>query len=583
MILASSALLACWPLLANGALPMGSDLHTTAGYLQGFMKAFGEGDILPRWVDRPNQSLGSPAFIMFPPLPWYLAAAASWLSGSLVAGLKIYFVLVAALAALTFHLLAREWTGAPVASAIAAGLYLLLPYHVLDVYYRLAISETAAFVFFPLILLFGRRCIQAPGRGAFAGLALACAGLAMTHLVSAFIFSLFLGPWLLLETSARWSRLAAPALALICAAGLAAPIVLPALVEKSHVNISWLTEMPGGDYEANFIFGDDPMPIVGIRNPVKPMVLASAHSQLVMGAAAAIVALVLLPGGTAKRRRDVIVLSAACAASYLMQVRISGPVWRIVPELATIQFPFRFQTMTILTASLLSALAMGVLLDRRGEGRPASWRIAGGVLITVAATWNLYLARENAHIKPFRVAEEHLALTFAVECVEPAFTPVEFTGYRQFWEDAALKRQRIEMAEAAFVEGKGRVIVEEWKSSARAFRIESDGGGTVMIRSFWFPGWEGLLDGAPLELSPRPVLGTITFGVPPGSHRVTLAFRPTPLRSAAAGIGLASILLTVALAWKRPWLPSPAQPDPAGMPGEARGAGESGAPIPRLR
>ena len=48
--------------------------------------------------------------------------------------------MVSALSALALYLLAREWIGPGVPSALAAGLYLLMPYHVLDMYQRFALS-----------------------------------------------------------------------------------------------------------------------------------------------------------------------------------------------------------------------------------------------------------------------------------------------------------------------------------------------------------------------------------------------------------------------------------------------------------
>src|SRR5688572_931081 len=163
----------------------------TTHYLQGFMKAFGEGDLYPRWTDRTNRDLGAPSFIMFVPLTYYGAAAAAWLAGSITGGFKLYLVVVAALSAFSFHALARAWVGRGWPAAVATGVYLLLPYHVLDIYQRFALSETSAFLYFPLVLLFGRRVLDGAGRWHAVALAASYAALVCTHLVSGYFFSLF--------------------------------------------------------------------------------------------------------------------------------------------------------------------------------------------------------------------------------------------------------------------------------------------------------------------------------------------------------------------------------------------------------
>ena len=87
----------CLPLLLHEDLPQGSDVFSTTHYLQGFMKAFSEGDLYPRWTDRSNQQLGGPSFVMFVPVTYYGAGATAWLTGSVISGFKLYILLVSAL------------------------------------------------------------------------------------------------------------------------------------------------------------------------------------------------------------------------------------------------------------------------------------------------------------------------------------------------------------------------------------------------------------------------------------------------------------------------------------------------------
>ncbi|HXI03819.1 MAG TPA: 6-pyruvoyl-tetrahydropterin synthase-related protein, partial [Candidatus Saccharimonadales bacterium] len=563
-IVGAAILLVIGPLLLNQDLPVGSDVFATAHYVQGFMKAFGEGDWFPRWTDATNRFLGAPTFVMFPPLPWCGASAAAWLTGSLVGGFKLYYVLVVVLAGLSFYAMARDWTGEPLPAAAGAALYLLLPYHEIDLYYRFALSETTAFVFFPLMLLFARRCLRGGERKDFLGLTLAWAGLLCTHLVTSFLFALLFGPWLLWESRGRLRPLLRVAPALLLGTGLAAPVLLPAALEKSYANIQWVREMPAGDYRGNFIFLDDPLPRLGFKDPIKPLVLRAAHSQLFLGLLGCAMALGLLPAGERRKRGDVEMLLVAGLVVYFLQVRLSAPLWRLVPELPTVQFPWRFLTLSVLVAALAAALALQAALHApAGRKRSAfPWREAGMTAMAILVAVNLFFAWRDAHTKPFRFNDEIAARPGVVDWVEPAFTPVQFKPYQDF---RFANGARVEMKRVEFVKGSGQATVDDWKSSRRTFTLDSAEGGTVLVRSFFFPGWRGWLDGEPLELEASSPYGLVRFDVPPGRHVVELRFEATPVRKAGAGIAVACLGITGVLAWWR-FRPasSPAEPDAGG-------------------
>lgn len=556
--IAAASLAVCAPLMTHGPLPLGSDVYSTTHYLQSFMKAFSEGDIYPRWTDGTNQGLGAPSFVLLTPLTYYLAAGAVWLSGSIITGFKLYLLAVTALAGVSFYALARQWIGPGLPSAIASAVYLLLPYHVLDMYQRFALSETTAFIFLPLILLFARRTILVGGPADFVGLSLSYAGLIYTHIVSSLLFTLLFGLWLMWETKLRWRALLRPSLALACGLALAAPALLPAVMEKSASNVAWLREMPNGDYRINFIFKDDVLPGLGIKDPVKPPVLKSAHSQLVLAAVATGLALAWTGRHQHRRRLDVIAAASGCALAYFLQLEVSTPVWSLVPELPNIQFPWRFQTIMVLTASLLSGFALSAGWGRAaGKGRRGLIE-PGAVLLGLIVIGNLGLAWQNASLKSFQFDEAASQQTFVVNWIEPAFTPVQFEAFRAF------KQTPISIPQVSFAAGTGDVSVMRWASSSRLLKVDSAGGGTVAVRSFWFPGWTATLDGQPLDLRPSPRAGVATFTVPAGSHEVAMRFSATPVRRAASLIAAGAVIATAMLSWWSSRLPGVAMALQAG-------------------
>jgi len=529
----------CAPLLLHHDLPRGSDVFAAGHYLQSFSKALGEGDLFPRWTDRSNDDLGAPMFVFYPPLTYYGASLALVVTGSVVAAFKLYLVALALASALAFYALARDWIGAGTPAALAATVYLLLPYHVLDMYQRFALAESTAFVFLPLVPLFARR-VYRMGRGRdLGGLALAWAGLLFTHLISAFMLALFLLPWLVWEGRVRLRGLWRPLLGLVCGAALAAPFWLPALLEREHVNLAWAREMPNGDYRINFIFRDEVLPGLGIKDPVKPHVLRSAHAQLLLAAIAWWIARRRV---AADRRGTIAALGLGCLATYLLQLRISTPLWELVPELPTIQFPWRFQTLMV----LVTALLVGFALDGLARGGGGWWRrpreaLALGVLLAALAL-DLSLASQTTRLKPFDFDESRARDTAVVRWRQPALTPVQLRAYREF------QRARVEMPRAGFREGSGRIVVESWLSSSRRLSVSTAGGGTVELRSFWFPGWRATRDGEPLALQASS-RGVVRFSLPPGDHSVELVFGRTTARNGGRAVGALGWLLLPVSAW----------------------------------
>ena len=405
-VIVASAVAACLPLLLHGPLPPGSDVFSTAHYLMAFMRAFGEGDLYPRWTDQTNLGLGAPSFILLTPLPYYGASAAVWLTGSPIAGLKLYFVVLSLASGAAFYLLAADWLRPGLPAALSAGLYLLLPYHGLDRYQRFALSESTAFLFFPLILLFARRTVRGRGGGAIVGLAVSYAGLIYTHLVSALMFSLILGLWLLWETRAGWRALLRPALGLALGLGMAAPALLPAALEKGASNIAWTREMPNGDFRINFIFKDDLLPGLGFRDPVRAA--GATVGPLTTGAGAIrrgagpLLERTIFRGPAARYPRD----GGGCFLAYFLQLEISTPVWWLVPELPSIQFPWRFQTFMVLSSALLFGFALqagwGASMARGGR---RSLMGAGALALGLIVLVNLALCWQNTTLKPYRIDE----------------------------------------------------------------------------------------------------------------------------------------------------------------------------------
>jgi hypothetical protein len=60
--------------------------------------------------------------------------------------------------------------------------------------------------------------------------------------------------------------------------------------------------------------------------------------------------------------------------------------------------------------------------------------------------------------------------------------------------------------------------------------------------AFYYPGWRVTVDGTPVDVSPTPGTGLVTFPVPAGRHTIAVRFTETPPRLAADALSLLSLL-----------------------------------------
>jgi hypothetical protein len=149
LLIPLAAFVAIIPLLANGC----SCGHDFDFHILNWLEAarqFTHGNLHPHWAYTPAYNAGEPRFVFYPPLSWTIGAilglilpwtwtpiAYTWLALT-AAGLSLYY-------------LASEFSP-PRAAIIAAVLYTVNPYMLFTAYERTAYAELLAAAFIPLLL-----------------------------------------------------------------------------------------------------------------------------------------------------------------------------------------------------------------------------------------------------------------------------------------------------------------------------------------------------------------------------------------------------------------------------------------------
>lgn len=523
--------------------PVGHSFYLNGLWAEAFAQQFRAGELYPRWLFSVNEGAGSPVFYFYGPLPfWIQSLAASLLcpgcqsEGVMMAGPT----LLLALSSISFYLWIRDHVRASVA-LFAAILYLFLPYHFLvDLWYRQAVGEFAAYASMPLVLLGLERASRAPRY-----LCLAAAGYALllfSHLPSALLFSPLIVFFVLLRSRPQqWLPLIGIPVALGIA--LAAIYLVPALTTQEYINAAaWWDRDEGHFIARNWLWFDGrdaPDPAFA----AKVLVLLAVPSLLGLALAAG-----LLVAGEEMRTRVVFLLVSLLYAWFLMTAP-SAFLWSHVSFLAKVQFPWRVGIVVDLCTAALVALSL-----ERASARP---RLAAfTACVTVAAIAVLYagnfgqMQRHLLNAKEKREQQEILATLADGDDAEE---------YRTTWSISAsgdlphteLNNVLAALPPVAIIDGPGTAteVVEE--SERLSVTVDAAAPVRLRFRRFYYPGWQLLRmpGGETVQMIASAQFGLIEAALPAGRHRLVLQRGAIAEERLGAAVSAAALLLCLLLLW----------------------------------
>ena len=312
------------------------DLSSHYSWSVGFIKGIQAGYLYPRWSADSNLGLGEPSFYYYAPLTYYACAAVNALVGSAWLSLRIAaFLANWATGLIVFgfaftNRLPRALVGA---LAVQAS-----PMFFLVLAFNAAFAWAFALPFYSLVLLLYAR--RSPGGPVSPGLAIAYAGLCLTHILSGFMVGLSLGAaealWLIWNpTLSRVRASLTVGASLLLGIGLAGVYLMPAILALRYASPAAITAGPTLDWRTTFAFATVTALLYGVR------------WKLYQYAVATIVVLPLAAGALrswSSRERDGIEarLLVAGAAAVVFATELSAPLWFLAKPLHFVQFSYRF-------------------------------------------------------------------------------------------------------------------------------------------------------------------------------------------------------------------------------------------------
>jgi hypothetical protein len=495
-----------------------------------------EGILFPRWAEWANSGYGEPRFIFYPPGSWLLGATlGSLLRWRMAPGAFIWLALL--LAGYSMWRFAREWL-TPREAAAAAVLYAVSPYHLIIVYYRSDFAELLASALLPLVLCGMVRLLRDGWRGLqflaipFALMWLANAPAAVLATYSLMLLFLVAS---ILRRSLRPLLLGGVSMAV--GFGLAAFYIFPAAWEQRWVQIHQvLAYLLSPDQ--NFLF----------THAIDPEFLyfnwkASGVTMGVMLVTS--IAAVLV----ARRRREFPeiwwMLFALGAAAILLMFPPSLFLWRALPKLEFVQFPWRWLGVLDVVFAFFLAAAIG-----RAK-RP--W--IGGLTIAITLTM---LAAALVY-DGWWDSEDIPVLTKAMQSGRgyegtDEYQPLGCDRYELPGSDpegeiigkAAPRIQEFVVETRRFRPAPdGTVRIERWTANEKRFTMENAAPATLALRLLNYPGWRVQVDGRSVQPTAAPETAQMLVALPAGTHQVEVQFGSTWDRIAGAIISVIFALLLV--------------------------------------
>ncbi len=538
------------PLFAIGAAGFAAELpffffgtpsgHDVEFHLYSWLEVLSQwkhGVLYPRWAPLAHFGYGEPRFVFYPPASWTLGALLSAiLPWTIASSIYIWIALVAA--GVSMFMLARRWLSRRDA-IFAAVLYAVNPYHLVIVYWRSAFAELLASCLVPLLLLFVLKAVD-EGRRAIVPLALVLAASWLTNAPAAvmihYSMALLLVFFAWRQRSPRLLFVGAAAVAL--GACLSAFYLLPAIYEQRWINIA--ESVSAGSRPAdNFLF---------IRTTDADH---DAFNRIITCVALLEMGMILSAAWTGRWREAnrnfwnaLLLWAAACS---VLMFPVSAVLWKFLPKMQFMQFPWRWLLCLSMTFTLFVSTGM-----RRWWWRGA---VCGIIILAIVMAWHRIQPPWWDNNGDLREMQDNIADRVGYEGTDE-YTPLGA-------DPAAIDKDARNVTVAG--PAHGAIRVSRWDAESRMFTAEMSVPDQLALRLFRYPAWQAKVNGHVVETASTDT-GQMLVPVEAGMNRVQITFVRTWDRTAGGWSALVAVMSMILWLLQTRWRVSRPQTSELGPP-----------------
>ena len=512
-----------------------TDMRWHITWLQHFSQQLAEVIWYPRWLAGTNYGYGSPTFVFYPPLVYYLGSLIKFSGLNIEDTLIILYSLSLFLAGFNFYIFGRHRWGV-IASFIGALAYMTAPYLAYNLYWVSSLSVAYAIAWIPLGWWLTDLALAKPKWKI--AIAIFWCIFALTHLPNLLLCGLvWLFYTLFFLFSHSWKNVVTTIIFAGLGLGLASFFLIPAIVEQPLVNIASMKNVIGDI--TNGIFGAG-LPFIPKKLDFQvPHIFA--HQSLVI--------LVLSAVAFLYCRRDKKTFSESkkwilfTLALALMMSSLSTPIWQASSTLQKVQAPWRLFSLYAFGSSALCGVVVSKILRLRLPLKIFLSLIIAAILL-VNTSYSYKLSRKFPtfrnpgkanleHLEPSRLALEEPFTDKLIDVGE--YRPVIKQGIPSA--DPILGQPKLTV-----VKGKAKIELDRWKSYRRNFKIVAEEPSTIRVRTYYYPAWHLYLNNRsyPIDILDD---GTISFTVREGNYSVRLVYQKTLAFTWGIIVSILSILI----------------------------------------
>lgn len=509
--------LVSWPLLKSGYFSHQDDLQVIRIFEM--RRCFADLQIPCRWVPDMGWGNGFPLFNFYGVSTYYFGAFLSYVLGFIGAS-KVLFYISLTFGSFGIYFLVKslwgKWAG--VTSAV---LYLFAPYKALDVYVRGALAESLALAVIPFVFYFSYKLVITPKTKKYGILfILSLFIFLITHNIMVILFVPFLLLWLFYWlTTNRWSNVKLVLLSGLFGLGLASFFLLPAFFEKNLVQTESLLRFEL-DFRANYLkvsqlfldriwgYGTSiPGPEGGMNFQV-----GWPHWWLVV-----LSALLLFVSKIRKSSKALVFgIIGAFIFSVFMTHNKSTFIWINISLLKYFQFPWRFLSLSIITASLLGGFVVSVLKEK--------WQIYVGCVIIV-----LSIILNWSYFKP----KTFYSISNSEKLSGEPWDLQKRGAILDYLPKTALEPREAAPEEPIIRSGSAEVTNFINRSNRWEFNANVQNKAEIEIPAYYFPNWDVKVNGRQYPFSYKNLLGRILLTLESGDYKIEGRFKDTPIRKIA--------------------------------------------------
>jgi hypothetical protein len=390
-----------------------------------------------------------------------------------------------------------------------------MPYHfAVDLLQRQALGEVMAYVWMPLILYFVERMFA--GMPAITGLSLSYFCLVVSHLPATIIFSMFLPIYVGVYAFGSGSRrvLLQFLVSILIGLGLSGIYIIPALLSLQYVHSDWLTSS-FFQYDKWFILSHWPEVFSSDYRRLFLILIITTSGWIILWSIAW-----QCNRNSPVRKRLIIWLLFAGGAWFLM-TPLSRIIWKVIPFLQMIQFPWRVAVVLDLAISGTVVLAMRCVTIAKKWTSLLSILIVGLLLMLsmeistrrFVEYWWLSRSDEN---------QENLAAFVRSGCDAPPYIPV---GVKMTeGPDGCAQIDIVGTSRVAFDPANGEVKALLWRPREIILDVDLLMETDLVVHQLMFPGWRASITGSntSLKILQNGSTGLLEVTAPPGHYQLVL-------------------------------------------------------------